>query len=80
MTFIVFFFIGTIIGALFVILALALCRMSARCSAREQAVMDDEQAAEVGEWEYQNPLNRDAGWVEPIEKWQAGLNDMGGEK
>jgi len=43
----VIFLIGLIGGGLMVALALALCKMSARCSPREQVIMDNEQVMEV---------------------------------
>ena len=39
-----------IAGILIIVLALALCKMAARCSAKEQAIMDDEQAAAMKDW------------------------------
>ena len=43
--------IGFIVGSFFVVLAYALCKMSARCSPAEQAAMDDEQARVVADWQ-----------------------------
>ena len=45
--------IGFIVGSLFVVLALALCKTSARCSPAEQAAMDDKQAGVMADWQYE---------------------------
>jgi len=67
----VIFLIGLIGGGLMVALALALCKMSARCSPREQVIMDNEQVMEV------------SGWATPEEfetKWQARIDGIRGEE
>ena len=64
MTYLLIGLIG--VGILFVILAFALCKMSARCSPAEQAAMDDEQARAMAEWQRERELEGSAdgakGW------------------
>ena len=55
--------IGIIIGGLFVVLAFALCKMSARCSPAEQAAMDDEQVEAMAGWQRERELDGGASRV-----------------
>ena len=59
---ITYFLIGLVVGTLFVILALALCKTSARCSPAEQAAMDDEQARGLAGWQLGKVARGEAKW------------------
>ena len=50
MDILIYLAVGTIVGALIVTLALALCKMAARCSPKEKAAMDNEQALAMQDW------------------------------
>ena len=65
--------IGLIVGSLFVVLAFALCKMSARCSPAEQAAMDDEQAEAMAGWRYERQAVRGKA------KWNARMARRDGE-
>ena len=63
--------VGLIGGGGFVILVLALCKMSARCSPAEQVAMDDEQARAMANLRLERKLKK----ISANEKWQARWKD-----